>query len=1193
MNTLEPFIVNQTSTTTLEAESKQLNQHDISDRQDSYTSFYSCHSGSELAQENTILLQGDEIKPSESSSNKSSCIINGDRREMNAKNSNHHPRHVVVDSNHIHHKISTMPIDRSKYIYHDGRPIDYILVYTRYHSNHFRRSHKLIRQHDQYRQFFQDRLRKLGFIVVEERLTDEENDLLNLRQAEGSQDVYDANSNDESNHVLVRSLSTLQRHVSVHLQHISSHLRRETHDVSNTLGRPRDTIREEEMTELNNSTHIVKHEYYPKKKSQLKFENDDAIKQDERYFVKIHAPFEVLLVLAEKLKVKLPFSENKAPLKPGLFDQGLPCQSTRLNPCEFPKPHKGKSFFTACYQKSLHYRFFKHFDDVDQVFRQAERSRLVYETLLRCPYRSSDPIQIGLHDTNIQPSKLDSCLSNRCMNIKRQETHTSEEQTLNIEEVFTSSTRQSGMKDTGIEVLLEEGVYEAAYPLHDQLIHEEDAGEPETWNARMKLYHRWAKFSNIFRIQPIRAIRDYYGERLAFYFAWLGWYNSLLIIPSILGIFVLLWGLCSVKYDIPTLDTCNSTSSYLMCPKIDRRTYWFLNETCFNAKMSYVFDNSAAVAFSIMISIFAVSINFLWQRHEFRLQYEWDMTDISEETETLRPDFERRVHKTIVNEVTDKIEPYVPAYKRILYYTSSFSIVLLMVLLVLAVVAGIVVYRLSVSAAFNSIDREMWVYRWKPIIVPITGALINLIIILILQYFYEILAIWLTNVELHRTDKSYEASLTIKMFLFQFVNYYASIFYIALIKPLIIYKPTYLDRYSRAFRLEECDVSGCVWELSIQLMIIMVGKQLISNIWEFYFSKLWNMCRKRIRFRDTVRQINERNAKVKKMHEQVLAINLRRSYEEDFLLQPFELTTLFYEYLEIILQFGFVTFFCLSFPLAPLFAFLNNIFEIRIDALKVVKEFRRPVARRAVGIGTWNSILTIMAKITVLSNAFLIAITSEYIPRQVYYWTIGNRSLNGFVDHTLAPFHPSDFPSIINRTLLECQFIESRLIDLFKQSTFFIPFAQSYHLSSFDCNSTLANEIRSQIDFSTCYYKDYRLDHSRNYGRSYMFYYVMVARLAFVIIFEHFVYCILFLVRNLISRVPRSVRAQLDRCRYLVQQMYWGAELYAQNPNLIRKDENRVHTDEQNHEFNRHSTLPSLMITPNELTFNPCVTPDL
>ena len=44
-------------------------------------------------------------------------------------------------------------------------------------------------------------------------------------------------------------------------------------------------------------------------------------------------------------------------------------------------------------------------------------------------------------------------------------------------------------------------------------------------------------------------------------------------------------------------------------------------------------------------------------------------TDIVTETETLRPDFERRVEKTIINQVTDKVEPYVPGYKRFLYYT--------------------------------------------------------------------------------------------------------------------------------------------------------------------------------------------------------------------------------------------------------------------------------------------------------------------------------------------------------------------------------------------------------------------------------------------------------------------------------------------------------------------------------------------
>ena len=36
-----------------------------------------------------------------------------------------------------------------------------------------------------------------------------------------------------------------------------------------------------------------------------------------------------------------------------------------------------------------------------------------------------------------------------------------------------------------------------------------------------------------------------------------------------------------------------------------------------------------------------------------------------------------------------------------------------------------------------------------------------------------------------------------------------------------------------------------------------------------------------------------------------------------------------------------------------------------------------------------------------------------------------------------------------------------------------------------------------------------------------------------------------------------------------------GAELYAQNPNLIKKDENRVRADEDDHEHNRQSTLPS------------------
>ena len=82
-----------------------------------------------------------------------------------------------------------------------------------------------------------------------------------------------------------------------------------------------------------------------------------------------------------------------------------------------------------------------------------------------------------------------------------------------------------------------------------------------------------------------------------------------------------------------------------------------------------------------------------------------------------------------------------------------------------------------------------------------------------------------------------------------------------------------------------------------------------------------------------------------------------------------------------VLQFGFVTLFVAAFPLAPLFALINNIVELRIDAINFVVNFRRPVAQRAQGIGAWFEILRSVSRVAVLVNSFVIAFTSEFIPR--------------------------------------------------------------------------------------------------------------------------------------------------------------------------------------------------------------------
>jgi hypothetical protein len=78
-----------------------------------------------------------------------------------------------------------------------------------------------------------------------------------------------------------------------------------------------------------------------------------------------------------------------------------------------------------------------------------------------------------------------------------------------------------------------------------------------------------------------------------------------------------------------------------------------------------------------------------------------------------------------------------------------------------------------------------------------------------------------------------------------------------------------------------------------------------------------------------------------------------------------------------VLQFGFITIFVAAFPLAPLFALLNNWVEIRLDAQKFVCETRRTVAERAENIGIWCKILHMLAHLAVISNVRLLAIVSR------------------------------------------------------------------------------------------------------------------------------------------------------------------------------------------------------------------------
>lgn len=272
-------------------------------------------------------------------------------------------------------------------------------------------------------------------------------------------------------------------------------------------------------------------------------------------------------------------------------------------------------------------------------------------------------------------------------------------------------------------------------------------------------------------------------------------------------------------------------------------------------------------------------------------------------------------------------------------------------------------------------------------VLPITAGILDLIVISILDLVYSNLAVRLTNYEYCRTQTEYDESLTIKNYVFQFVNYYSSLFYIAFLKGKFVGYPSKYNRIF-TFRQEECNPGGCLMELCMQLVIIMVGKQAVNAIVEMLIPYL----------KRTIKELNQNYGWYKRHSEQKLVPSTNQ-FTEDFNLLPAENNSLYAEYLEMgkssqglfnlysyslncsssaVVQYGFITLFSLAFPLAPLLALINNVVEVRLDAIKMLRFVRRPVGMRARDIGVWHNIMTVVTHIAVASSVSFLRSTPTY-----------------------------------------------------------------------------------------------------------------------------------------------------------------------------------------------------------------------
>ncbi|XP_053072069.1 anoctamin-7 isoform X9 [Acinonyx jubatus] len=400
---------------------------------------------------------------------------------------------------------------------------------------------------------------------------------------------------------------------------------------------------------------------------------------------------------------------------------------------------------------------------------------------------------------------------------------------------------------------------------------------------------------------------------------------------------------------------------------------------------------------SVFMALWAVLLLEYWKRQSATLAYRWGCSDYEDIEERPRPQFAASAPTTAPNPVTGEDEPYFPERSRVRRVLAGSTVVVMMVAVVVVCLVSIILYR-AITATLVSRSNNTLLAAWASRVASFTGSVVNLVFILVLSKIYVALAHILTRWEMHRTQTKFEDAFTLKVFIFQFVNFYASPIYIAFFKGRFVGYP---GNYHTLFgvRNEECAAGGCLIELAQELLVIMVGKQIINNVQEILVPKLQRWWQK---FRLCSKK---RKAGVSEAVGQA-------PWEANYELLPCE--GLFDEYLEMVLQFGFVTIFVAACPLAPLFALLNNWVEIRLDARKFVCEHRRPVAERAQDIGIWSHILAGIAHLAVVSNAFLLAFSSDFLPRAYYRWTRAP-DLRGFVNFTLARAPPA-FASAHNRT---------------------------------------------------------------------------------------------------------------------------------------------------------------------------------
>jgi anoctamin-10 len=472
--------------------------------------------------------------------------------------------------------------------------------------------------------------------------------------------------------------------------------------------------------------------------------------------------------------------------------------------------------------------------------------------------------------------------------------------------------RRSIQRLVDLDDMVGSGILAAKYPIH-------------VLQPLDELRAEWAcffpsKMLNPFSAQPINRLRNYFGESVAFYFAFISLTVRRLTILAGMGL-------------------CYKVAAFFIPP----------------SKALF-----ADLAWALVVAAWSGGYLSSWKRQEFALCVEWDMLDISNRA-ALRADFRGEMKPSPLN-ASEETKQYSPWHK---FGYQVFSAIVTVIFLACATI-GIMAPRALDGMEFMIVTFA----ESRKTVVSIAVAVVIQIFTLIWGY----LAKALVNLENPRTDAEYAEGLINKMAPLNLFTAYNTFIYVAVGQAYGARKWGWSPCPSPADDPDLKAVGGdCVAYLQTSILTTFASMGAIMIV---------GMMMPFITLKRSVEAENKayiENKKKTSGDDSVIELPSRTFMEQQAKMNVWDTDAEIADYMTTVTALGYVLIFGATAPLCSVVALFVLMFQLRANAYKLTRLLRRPYPSMAKGIGAWKQMIEGLAWIGLIFYVAIPIINSKLL----------------------------------------------------------------------------------------------------------------------------------------------------------------------------------------------------------------------